>query len=150
MRELAPQSGPSLVCCRVCPPGNLWGLKQFLLFLFLTDNSFLAFIHQVSEVLGELLFHLLAQPLQGSGAEVSSGHGRGAEPGSRHLSSLLGPGVWAAEKGQPGEPTQPVPETGGRRRSLSCASALLSVVVRPGRHWDPGGAGCPFTVGTWL
>lgn len=54
------------------------------------------------------------------------------------------------EKGQPGEPTQPVPETGGRRRSLSCASALLSVVVRPGRHWDPGGAGCQFTVGTWL
>lgn len=69
----SPKVAPHWFAVLSALPATFGGLNNFFFFLFLTDNSFLAFIHQVSEVLGELLFHLLAQPLQGSGAEVSSG-----------------------------------------------------------------------------
>lgn len=51
-----------------CPPATFLGLKKVL---FLKDKSYLVLIHKVNEVLGELLFHFQAQPLQGSRAEVS-------------------------------------------------------------------------------
>lgn len=53
----------------VCPPTTFLCLNNFL---FLKDESYLVLIHKVSEVLGELLLHLPAQPLQGPRAEVSS------------------------------------------------------------------------------
>lgn len=106
---------------------NIFGLKKSL---FLKDKSYLVSIHKVSEVLGELLLLLPAQPLRGSRAGVSSGRGRGAEPGFGRLSSLSGPGV----REGPGEPNQPVLGAGDRR-SPSRASALFSAVVDQGGSW---------------